>query len=684
MRLFIAEKPAMGKTIASFLPGPRQPRDGYVEGPDWLVSWCVGHLLEQVPPEDYDPKFKSWSFDTLPIVPTEWKLKPSADKVDQVKTIKGLLARCDEVVNAGDIGREGQGIIDELLIALCNTKPVKRLLLPSLDEPTVKRELANLHDNTRFKPLYDAFLGRQRADWLIGMSMTRAYSVLGRQAGYGGVLSVGRVQTPTLAIVVRRDREIAQFVPKAFWTVQAQFADPARPDVPFWAKFSAQRTAGAASSDNASDEDDGDSSDEPTGDRFCDPAAAERVVADVNAAAQATVVRYERKPAKEPAVMPFELTGLQSTLNAKYGYSVTEVLQAAQSLYEKKAMSYPRTDCPWLATAQLADAPAVLAAVGRTVPELSGFAQQADPTLVSRAWNDARLGEHHGLIPTGTAPDWASLSPVEQAVYRAVSERYVAQFMPLCEVDKAVVEVEAAGHRFVARGRVVRVPGWRVLFGASETPADAPTLPQLQEGQAIGVNDAKADQGRTSAPPRFTQGTLLDAMRHVHRLVDDPEEKKKLRALDGIGRSATRAAIIETLLKRGFIVQNGKTISASELGKILVEALPSTLTDAGLTSRWEKLLDGIAEGRVPLPVFEAKMIETLHKLVDTARAAKLPPPPPGCEAKPRATDKPVPKDAKPCPKCGKGHLAQKIAKASGKTFLGCTAWPACDHKEWKR
>ncbi|WP_186046113.1 DNA topoisomerase [Burkholderia gladioli] len=253
---------------------------------------------------------------------------------------------------------------------------------------------------------------------------------------------------------------------------------------------------------------------------------------------------------------------------------------------------YPRTDCPWLATAQLADAPAVLAAIGRTVPELSGFAQHADPALVSRAWNDSKLGEHHGLIPTGTAPDLASLSPIEQAVYRAVSERYLAQFMPLCEADKAVIEVEAAGHRFVARGRVVRVPGWRVLFGASETPADTPTLPQLQEGQAIGVNDAKADQGRTSPPARFTQGTLLDAMRHVHRLVNDPDEKKKLRALDGIGRSATRAAIIETLLKRGLIVQNGKTITASPLGQILVDALPPTLTDRSDPAHHERLLRG--------------------------------------------------------------------------------------------
>lgn len=210
------------------------------------------------------------------------------------------------------------------------------------------------------------------------------------------------------------------------------------------------------------------------------------------------------------------------------------------------------------------------------------------------------------------------------------------------------------------------------------------TLPQLHEDQAVGVNDAKANQGRTSSPPRFTQGSLLDAMRHVHRLVDDPEEKKKLRVLDGIGRSATRAAIIETLLKRGSIVQNGKTITASALGQILVDAQPQTLTDDGLTPCWEKLLDGIAEGRVPLPVFEAKMVETLRKLVDTAKAAKLPLPPPGCEAKPRASDKPVPKSAKPCPKCGRGHMVQKTSKASGKTFMTCTAWPACDHQEWKK
>lgn len=678
VQLFIAEKPAMGRSIAAALPGRGQSKEGYIEGQGWLVTWCVGHLLEQVPPEEYDDTWKAWSLDTLPMIPLAWKLRVSSDKDQQVKIIKGLLSRCTEVVHACDAGREGQGIADELLGFLKNRKPVKRLILSSLDAPSIRRALGELTSNEHFASLYQSFLGRQRADWLVGMNMTRAFSVLARKAGYDGVLSVGRVQSPTLAIVAKRDQAIASFVPTDYWTVSGTFADPGQAHLPFAARFAAPKIS------EASEDDEADDGVQQTGDRFATEADAQRVVDAVKSAGTATVTRYESKRVSEPAPMPFELTGLQTYMNKKYGHAVKATLDAAQGLYERGLISYPRTDCPWLPTAQLGDAPAVLAALGQGIPRLANHIGNADVGLVSRAWNDSKLGEHHALIPTASAP--GNLSGIEADVYHAISERYVAQFLQDCQVDKAKVELDAAGHTFVAAGRVVRSPGWRVLFGVEETPADTPALPALTQGQNVGVVDAASNKGRTSPPPRYTQGSLLDAMRHVHRLVDDPVERKKLQALEGIGRSATRAAIVETLLKRGFVAQDGKQLKATPLGLVLCNVLPSSLTDPGTTARWETLLDGVALGEVDLDRFEAKMHETVTRLVAEATSVTLPPPPPGCEAKPRtqAPADPKPKGAKACPTCGKGHLVQKTAKASGKKFMGCSAWPSCKHTEWPK
>lgn len=737
MRLFIAEKPNMGRELARFLPGPHAKKDGYIETGGGYVTWCVGHILEQAPPEAYDEKFKQWNLADLPILPDQWRMQVSESKRKQVSVIKALLKQCSSVVNAGDPGREGQLIVDEVLDFLGNRKPVERILLNALDKATVVKALGSMVDNGQFYPLYQAALGRQRADWLIGMNLTRAYTALASKQGRRGVLSVGRVQTPTLAIVARRDEEIEAFQPQDYWSLQAQLADPAQPQLPFWAKWlpkgvslaaldKAESQAGAdpVDAEDSEEEDDATQGSAPAAalpawllppNRILDRAIAERIAQEIRAAGTAAVTRYENKPAKESAPLPFELTGLQAAMNTRHSVGVKEVLDACQSLYEKGYASYPRTDCSYLPTSQHGDAADILASVAQAMPDLATLVGGADPSIQGRAFNDAKMGEHHAIIPTRAAPNLADLSPLEKHVYRAISLQYLAQFYPDCLVDKATVEAEAGGHRLVAKGRVVKSPGWRVVFGnatEAEGKDAAPTLPTLQEGQALDVREVKNTAAQTKPPPRFTEGTLLKAMQHVDRLVSDAAEKKKLKAVEGIGRSATRAAIIETLLKRQFLVGQGKHLISSAVGRVLVKILPSDLTDPGLTARWETILDAIASGTVQLSVFEQRQQMWVKQLVASAAATPLPPLPQdtgvaasparrsasgsgaGARGKTGGTSarKPAAKGAgkpagggKACPKCGKGTMVQRQIKAgphAGKSFLGCTNYPACKHSEW--
>lgn len=737
MRLFIAEKPNMGRELARFLPGPHVKKDGYIETGGGYVTWCIGHILEQAPPEAYDERYKQWRLEDLPIMPEQWKMQPSGDKRKQVNVIRDLLKKCSSVVNAGDPGREGQLIVDEVLEFLGNRKPVERILLNALDKATVTKALGSMVDNTQFHNLYQAALGRQRADWLIGMNMTRAYSVLASQQGRRGVLSAGRVQSPTTAIVVRRDEEIENFKPQDFWSLSALFADPGQAELPFWAKWLPKGVAsgdldkaeGAEDVDPVDVEDDeeaeegagpegegGSQNTKPTlpdwllpPNRILDRAQAEKIAAEIQSANDARVAGYENKPAKESAPLPFELTGLQAAMNSKHGFSVKQTLDVCQTLYEKGFASYPRTDCSYLPTSQHPDAAAILAAVAEGLPELASLVSQADPTIQGRAFNDAKMGEHHGIIPTLEKPNLADLSDAEQKVYRAISLNYLAQFFPDCLVDKATVEVEAGGHRLVAKGRVVKDPGWRVVFsGADEGKAKeaTPTLPTLTVGQSLDTREVKNQANQTKPPPRFTQGTLLKAMQHVDRLVSDPELKKKLKAVEGIGRSATRAGIIETVIKRGFMTSQGKQLISTPIGRAFVKILPPELTDPALTARWETILDAISTGQVQLSLFEERQRMWVQQLVDRARSTPLPQLPPsdapparssggrtgakrtsGTTRKTTSAKGGAKGSGKACPKCGKGVMRDREVKNgphAGKKFKGCSNFPECKHSEWPK
>jgi DNA topoisomerase-3 len=726
MKLFIAEKPSMARSIAKNLPGPHSKKDGYIETGGGYVSWCIGHLLETAPPDAYDPKYEKFpgSFDDLPIVPTTWKLKVADGKDKQVRVIKDLIKKSSEIVNAGDPGREGQLIVDELLEFLGNRKPVKRILLNALDDITVQRELNNLFDNTQFEPLYQAGLGRQRADWLVGMNMSRAYTILGSAAGYRGVLSVGRVQSPTLAIVVRRDREIEAFIPQDYWTIKGLFnSSTDASGTQFWAAWlpPGASTVTKESEDEEDDEDELDNENTSgltwldNKNRLIDAVKAKEIASKVQGKT-GIVSEAERKRVQEQPPLPFDLSGIQILANAKWGASIKDALDACQSLYEKGYTTYPRTDCRYLPESQHQDAAAILQGLLTALPGRAATINAAQPQLKSRAWNDKKLGEHHAIIPTRQAPDMSQLNPLESKIYNTVALQFLAQFYPPAEVDKAKIIIEVEQEKFMARGRTIVHPGWRDVFNPEDSteieqentskeddPSDSKSealLPALNQGDPATCIKAQVTAKKTSPPGRYTQGTLLDAMKKVHTLVTDPIIKKKLRSVEGIGRSATRASIIDTLLRRNFLETKGKQLFSSQVGKSLIDAMPTKLIDPALTAMWESALDAVATGKAPLEAFMAKQGDWLIKLIEAAKIAKVENLPQGQpyaakqgagkypaknSASPAKTAVKV-KGAKTCSKCKKGQMVERTAKAgpnAGKTFLGCTNYPECKNAEAK-
>lgn len=774
MRLYIAEKPKMGAAIAAALPGPHVRAAGCIQTGAGTVSWCIGHLLEQVPPDEYDQKYKAFpgSFEDLPILPQQWRLQVSEGKTEQMRTLKRLLSTATQIVNAGDPGREGQLIVDEVLEFLGNRKPVLRLLLPALDPATIRTALSKMQDNAVFEPLYHAALCRQRADYQVGMSMTRGYTILARRQGYTGVLSVGRVQTPALAIVVARDLSIEAHVPSPYWSLHVlhQAPDSSAGQQQFWSQWlppgisasahfkgldadaadlaeaageagedEAEAEAGAHGATTAAGAPSTTAQPAPPRPAWIDAAGravarqpVDAIAAQIRAAASAKVLSASRKRYQEKPPLPYELTGLQAKINATTGASIDDVLRACQSLYDAGHASYPRTDCQYLPTALLADAQAIVSAIVRSCPDLKAADTGVDLSLKSRAWDDARIGEHYGLVPTANPPDWQALSDLEKAVYDAIARRFLAQFYPPCEQDKAQVEMECAGHVLAARGRTIVSLGWRTLYvtKATATPGqnkdqdqdgEAGMLPPLQVGQDVPVLDCRIDAHTTRPPPRFTQGTLALTMKHVDRLVTDPAERAKLKAVEGIGRSATRAEIVKTLIRRSLLLEQGKALVSSPAARILVRSVPAQLREPGLTARWETALDQVAKGAVSPDKFMQAQENWLRSLVAAAAAQTLPPLPPPPAAPARRSRKPSTAGASParkssparrksapatatpsagpgaapgatlegsaCPQCGKGTLRTRTVRAgqhAGKTFFGCSRFPDCKHSVWPK
>ena len=611
MKLYIAEKPSLGRAIAAAFPGQQQRGDGYIKISNGdCVSWCIGHLLEQAEPHVYDPRFKSWNMEHLPIVPQDWKLQPKKESKTQLSVLRKLVKEADELVHAGDPDREGQLLVDQLIdylkVSAKRRTQIQRLLINDLNPSAVQRALGKLEPNKNFASLSSSALARSRADWLYGINMTRAYTIQGRRVGYDGLLSVGRVQTPVLGLVVRRCDEIENFVSKPFYEVRAHLLT----------KEGQSFTANWRPSEAC----------EPYMDesrRVLLKKLAENVVRRITDK-PAKISKYEKKNKKQPQPLPYSLSILQIDAARQYGLNAQLVLSACQSLYEKhKLITYPRSDCRYLPLGHFKEASVILDAIKNNDKSFADSIDKADAAIRSQAWNDKKVTAHHAIIPTARKVKTESLSKAEQQVYGLVARQYIAQFYPLHEYADTRVEVIIEGGLFVATAKTVLVEGWQELFRSDKKSETVKTLPPLKVGQALHCERGELVEKNTTPPPYFTDATLLAAMTGISRFVTAAEVKKILKDTDGLGTEATRAGIIELLFRRGFIVRKGKQIHCTDAGRGLVRALPEDATLPDMTAHWEATLNAISSGETGYGEFMQPLQSQLQQLIANSSSGSV-------------------------------------------------------------
>ncbi|MBA0211961.1 DNA topoisomerase III [Pectobacterium punjabense] len=647
MRLFICEKPSQARDIAAVL-GATKRGQGFLSAPGITITWARGHLLETASPEVYGTQFeKPWRIDVLPVLPPVWQMVVKSESSDQFTVISRLLKQVDEVVISTDADREGE-VIGWSLLEYCGWRgPVFRLWLSALDESSIRAALAAIKPGSETKPLYYAGLGRSRADWLIGMNLTRLYTVKARDKGYDGLLSVGRVQTPVLAMVVNREREIATFVPKPYWQVWVALQSNG-------VRFSAQWVPAKMYVDEEK--------------RCIHQDIAQQVAQLCKQTGKATVIEQETKREKEAAPLAFTMGTLQQACGRLWDMSPQKVLDIAQSLYEThKATSYPRTDCGFLPESMREEIPDVLSALVKIDPSLQALISQLDTRFVSRIWDDKKMTAHHGIIPTRHVCDMSKMSDQEKQVYVLIRRHYLAQFFPLHEVDFTRLSLNIGGQLFQTTGRVVVVPGWKRLFSQQddgehkESAADEKdqSLPMLVKGDNGAVTGAEIKALKTKPPQYFTFQSLIAAMMNAAAYVTDLTLKKVLKENAGLGTEATRGGIVETLLARNFIIIKGRYLRATDIAMDLIDALPHALKEPGMTALWEQALDEVAKGKMTLDNFMSRQTQWICQLVSLGAqqdvVVRVPPTP-------------------ACPLCGSKTRLRKGVKGS---FYGCEKYPDC-------
>ena len=648
-RLFIAEKPSMGRAIAQGLEAlgnKSRSADGCIHVGSDTVTWLFGHILEQYSPDEYDEKYKRWHIEDLPIVPSVWKLKVKSDAKKQYKIVSALAKEADEIIHAGDPDREGQLLVDELLahIGVLKTKPVKRILLNALDVKSVQEALKHIRPNDEFVGLRNSALARSRADWLIGMNLSRIYTILARSAGYDSVVNVGRVKTPTMGLVVRREIEIRTFKPVTFFTPQVEFRHA---NGTFRAKWKAQEQDGV--------DEEG---------RILKKDLAEEILTS-SSVPPAKIESVEQKNGTSPQRLPYSLSALQIDAGKIFGYSPQEVLDTQQALYEKKLTSYPRSDCDYLPENQLGDAAAILKNLAAADTDLARFVEQADLSIKSRAWNDKKISAHHAIVPTTVETKLSDLSEKEKNLYMLIAKSYIAQFYPAQEFLSTKIEISAGGEMFTASGKVILQQGWKSLYQNDakkddvENKEEQQSLPDMQQGDSVEFAGGKIVEGVTKPPARFTPATLLKAMKEIHKYVHDKELAASLKECSGIGTEATRAGMIDELEKRGFIKKAGKNFVPTEIASSMCRILPESLIYPDLTARWEDALDKIGKKELSLADFGAQQKRFLDELLAGAKEAKIPPP----------------RNLPLCPACKKPLRRRESKK--GTWFWSCSGYPDC-------
>jgi DNA topoisomerase-3 len=604
--LVIAEKPSVGRDLVRVLPGAFTKSEGYLEGPDHVVTWAVGHLVQLADPDEYDDKFKKWRMADLPIVPEHFKLVVRDERSKkQMNVVKRQLGRddVDLVVNACDAGREGELIFAYLYEKSGSHKPVQRLWLNSMTQKAIAAAFSQLRPAAELASLEAAARSRSEADWIVGMNATRAATIRLRSS-FDGAVSLGRVQTPTLAILARREAEIKAFKPEAYWTVDAVF-DPVQngPRV-----YEGRYHAGPNP-------------------RLKTAAEAQAIVADCTGQIGA-ITKLEKTERKERAPLLYDLTSLQRDANSRHGFSARRTLGAAQRLYEEhKALTYPRTNSRYLTQDMIAEIKPIAALLGERseYAAASRYVLALDLLPLGRVVDDAKVTDHHAIIPTR-----AERHPVDKMneddlrIYDLVVRRFLAVFHPEAVFENTRIEttVSAAGaqqapqHVFRTRGKVMLVPGWRGVYGempdaerSDDDEGREQQLPKLERGERVEVKEIASEEKETKPPRRYTEGALLGAMETAGKLVDDDELREAMKD-SGIGTPATRAAIIERLLQVGYIERDGRALVVTEKGQNVIRLLGEhALTSPDMTGEWESRLGKIETGEDSREAFMGDIVK---------------------------------------------------------------------------
>ncbi len=627
MKVVLAEKPSVARELATFL-GASTRREGYLEGNGYRVTWALGHLAILKEPQDYDPTLKRWTVESLPIVPDRFEIKAIEEggARKQLSVVRKLFREADELICATDAGREGELIfryIQELVG--CVGKPARRLWLSSLTESAIRDAFRRLRPLSDYDDLYAAARSRSEADWIVGLNATRYYTVSHRSSGV--LWSVGRVQTPVLALIVRRDDEIRTFRPESFWELLTRFRD-----VTF--KFA--------------------------GDRFTREEDAHAVLDRI--LGQPLAVRgVERKRERVAPPQLYDLTELQRDMNRRYGMSADATLKVAQSLYEDKLISYPRTDSRHLGDDMKGQIPVILEELRPLRSAEIGRLDLSMLTFTGRIINNSKVRDHHAIIPTGKRP--GSLGSPAQKVFDAVVTRLIAVFYPACLKEITTIHASSEDVPFRARGVRVLDPGWTVLYPRREDDHkegdDEQDLPEFRVGES-GPHEPFVRRGETSPSKPFTENTLLGAMETAGKLVEEEHLKEALKER-GLGTPATRAAIIETLIDRGYIVREGKTLIATDLGRYLVAIVRNrALKSPELTGDWEAKLRQIERGQFGRGPFMAEIVRYTGEVIRSGEEAAI--------DTSRLGD---------CPRCGRPVI-------EGKRGYGCSGWrDGCPFVLWR-
>ena len=654
MRLVVAEKPSVARDLANAL-GRYSREKGALVGEGCTVTWAIGHLAELAPPDAYGEEYKRWRLETLPIVPEKFKVKVNAKTREQFGIVKSLMrsAAVTEVVNACDAGREGELIFSYLYELSGCKKPVRRLWVSSLTSEAIREGFASLRDGQEMKPLEDAARSRGEADWIVGMNATRAYST--RFGSPGNVLSVGRVQTPTLKLLVDREREIESFKPEKFWTVYARFAREKMSYDGVWFKDKQNRLK--------------------------EWDAAERIAEKVRGGI-GTVRKAEKKTATEKPPLLYDLTELQRNANARYGFTAERTLRAAQALYEeRKLITYPRTSSRYLSKDMVGtlkkrvEAASALADLAPFAAELLALGKLP---VSKRIVDDAKVTDHHAIIPTNKKPS-GDLPPDESKVYDLIARRFLAVFFPPARFENTTVVTAVEEETFLSRGRVVLEAGWRRLYPdgvGGKKEKEPPVLPPIEQGQKWPVSKVAVKEGATKPPPRYSESALLGAMETAGKFVEDEELRQAMKE-SGLGTPATRAATIERLLKVGYLVREKKILVPTEKGRALIRLLgESPLSSPELTARWEERLARMEQGAGNRKDFITDINGFASALVEEVRnkeGEKL-------AAPAKAGRNGGGKSSEPlgvCPKCGSPVVETKKS-------YGCSAWKSgCEFAIWK-